>query len=226
MGPLPPGRGDAAAARRRARRRAHGAAGRGTIRRCPPDSAAQGVHHGGRHARADRAVGIPARSLPPAVPARRHGTAGGHAHNRAAAPVHAGVDAAAGAAHGHTSAAAALCALGVPARLGAVQPVSGNSGRQRRAARGRCDAAAVVQRPQHHGGAVFPPRRAALADAAGHRAVKLHKGSRQKLASAGFLPFSAQKRHAALHFTDRRGILFSLEKHMSAYRGQFSSDLK
>lgn len=51
-----------------------------------------------------------------------------------------------------------------------------------------CDAAAVVQRPQHHGGAVFPPRRAALADAAGHRAVKLHKGSR---AEARFCRFFA-----------------------------------
>ena len=81
-------------------------------------------------------------------------------------------------------------------------------------------------RPRCHGSAVFSPRRAALADAAGHRTVKLHKPHRQKFASAGFLPFSAQKCHAALHFTDRRGILFSLEKHMSAYRGQFSSDLK
>ena len=69
--PLPPGRRDAAAARGRARCRAHGAAGRDAARRRPPGGTAQAVHHGGRHARADRAVGIPARSLPPAVPARR-----------------------------------------------------------------------------------------------------------------------------------------------------------
>lgn len=119
-----------------------------------------------------------------------------------------------------------LCALGAPARPGAVRPVSGNSGRQRCSARLRRDIAAAVWRPRCHGSAVFSPRRAALADAAGHRTVKLHKPHRQKFASAGFLPFSAQKCHAALHFTDRRGILFSLEKHMSAYRGQFSSDLK
>ena len=62
--------------------------------------------------------------------------------------------------------------------------------------------------------------------AAKPRTVKLHKHDRQKFASAGFLLFSAQKCRAALHFTDRRGILFSLEKHMSAKRGQFSSDLK
>ena len=131
-----------------------------------------------------------------------------------------------GAAHGHASAAAARRALGAPARPGAVRPVSGNSGRQRCSARLRRDIAAAVWRPRCHGSAVFSPRRAALADAAGHRTVKLHKGNRQKFASAGFLPFSAQKCRAALHFTDRRGILFSLEKHMSAYRGQFSSDLK
>ncbi|MFR6336292.1 MAG: helix-turn-helix domain-containing protein, partial [Oscillospiraceae bacterium] len=119
-----------------------------------------------------------------------------------------------------------LCALGAPARPGAVRPVSGNSGRQRCSARLRRDIAAAVWRPCCHGSAVFSPRRAALADAAGHRTVKLHKHDRQKFASAGFLPFSAQKCHAALHFTDRRGILFSLEKHMSATRGQFSSDLK
>ena len=165
--PLPPGRGDTAAARRHARCRAHGAAGRGAIRRCPPGSAAQGVHHGGRHAHTGRAVGIPARGLSPAVPARGHGAVGSHAHNRAAAAVRAGVDAAAGAAHGHASAAAALCALGAPARPGAVRPVSGNSGRQRCSARGRCDAVAAVWCPQHHGSAVFSPRRAALADAAG-----------------------------------------------------------
>ena len=81
-------------------------------------------------------------------------------------------------------------------------------------------------RPHRRSSAVFPSRCAALADAAGHRTVKLHKHDRQKFASAGFLPFSAQKCRAALHFTDRRGILFSLEKHMSAYRGQFSSNLK
>ena len=119
-----------------------------------------------------------------------------------------------------------LCALGAPARPGAVRPVSGNSGRQRCSARLRRDIAAAVWRPCCHGSAVFSPRRAALADAAGHRTVKLHKHDRQKFASAGFLPFSAQKCHAALHFTDRRGILFSIEKHMSATRGQFSSDLK
>lgn len=84
----------------------------------------------------------------------------------------------------------------------------------------------VTRLQPRRGSTVFPPWRAALADAAGHRTVKLHKHNRQKFASAGFLPFSAQKCRAALHFIDRRGILFSLEKHMSAYRGQFSLDLK
>ncbi len=78
-------------------------------------------------------------------------------------------------------------------------------------------------RPRRHSGTVLPPRRAALADAAGRRAVKLHKGSRQKCASAGFLPVSGKCARAPLQSGGRRGILFSLEKHMSAYRGQFSS---
>ena len=119
--------------------------------------------------------------------------------------------------------AAARRALGVPARLGAVRPVAGVSGRQRRAAHGRRDAAAPLRRPCRHGSAVFPPRRAALADAAGHRAVKLHKGNRQKFASAGFLPVSGESARAPLQSVAARGILFSLEKHLSAIRGQFSS---
>lgn len=71
-----------------------------------------------------------------------------------------------------------LCALGAPARPGAVRPVSGNSGRQRCSARLRRDIAAAVWRPRCHGSAVFSPRRVALADAAGHRTVKLHKHDR------------------------------------------------
>ena len=139
------------------------------------------------------------------------------------AAVRADVDAAASAAHGHAPAAAARRALGAPARLGAVRPVAGVSGRQRRAAHGRRDAAAPLRRPCRHGSAVFPPRRAALADAAGRRAVKLHKGNRQKCASAGFLPVSGKCARAPLQSGGRRGILFSLEKHLSAIRGQFSS---
>ena len=135
----------------------------------------------------------------------------------------AGVDAAAGAAHGHASASAALCALGAPARPGAVRPVSGNSGRQRCSVRLRRDIAAAVWRPHCHGSAVFPPRRAALADAAGRRAVKLHKGNRQKCASAGFLPVSGKCARAPLQSAAARGILFSSGKHLSAIRGQFSS---
>ena len=107
--------------------------------------------------------------------------------------------------------------------VGAVRPVAGVSGRQRRAAHGRRDAAAPLRRPCRHGSAVFPPRRAALADAAGRRAVKLHKGNRQKCASAGFLPVSGKCARAPLQSGGRRGILFSLEKHLSAIRGQFSS---
>lgn len=56
-------------------------------------------------------------------------------------------------------------ALGAPASPGAVQPVSGNSGRQRCSTRPRRDIAAAVWRPRCHGSTVFPPRRAALADA-------------------------------------------------------------
>ena len=89
--------------------------------------------------------------------------------------------------------------------------------------RGSITPAAVVQRPQHCGDSVLPPRRTALADAAGRRAVKLHKGSRQKLASAGFLPVSGKSVRAPLQSAAARGILFSLEKHLSATRGQFSS---
>ena len=63
----------------------------------------------------------------------------------------------------------------------------------------------------------------ALADAAGRRAVKLHKGNRQKCASAGFLPVSGKCARAPLQSRGIRGILFSLEKHLSARRGQFSS---
>ena len=85
---------------------------------------------------------------------------------------------------------------------------------------------AAVWCPQHRGDAVFPPRRTALADAAGHRAVKLHKGSRQKFASAGFLPVSGKSARAPLQSAAARGILFSLEKHLSAIRGQFSSKQK
>ena len=81
----------------------------------------------------------------------------------------------------------------------------------------------LLQALCRHGSAVFPPRRAALADAAGRRAVKLHKGNRQKRASAGFLPVSGKCAHVPLQSGGRRGILFSLEKHLSAIRGQFSS---
>ena len=59
--------------------------------------------------------------------------------------------------------------------------------------------------------------------AAKPRTVKLHKGNRQKHASAGFLPVSGKCARAPLQSGGRRGILFSLEKHLSAIRGQFSS---
>ena len=81
-------------------------------------------------------------------------------------------------------------------------------------------------RPRRHGSAVFPPRRRALADAAGRRAVKLHKRNRRERPPAGFLPVSGKSARGLLQSGGRRGILFSLEKHMSAHRGQFSSKQK
>ncbi|HJI90711.1 MAG TPA: hypothetical protein OIM37_06680 [Clostridiales bacterium] len=59
--------------------------------------------------------------------------------------------------------------------------------------------------------------------AAGRRAVKLHKGNRQKIPSAGFLPVSGKSARAPLQSAAVRGILFSSGKHLSAIRGQFSS---
>jgi len=49
-------------------------------------------------------------------------------------------------------------------------------------------------------------------------------GLRDWLAAAGgFLPVSGKCARAPLQSGGRRGILFSLEKHLSAIRGQFSS---
>lgn len=59
--------------------------------------------------------------------------------------------------------------------------------------------------------------------AAVRRAVKLHKGNRQKVPSAGFLPVSGKSVRAPLQSAAARGILFSSGKHLSAIRGQFSS---
>ena len=122
--------------------------------------------------------------------------------------------------------AAARRALGAPARPGAVRPVSGNSGRQRCSTRPRRDIAAAVWRPRCHGSAVFSPRRAALADAAGRKSVKIAQTQPAEARFCRFFAVFGAKVPRSLAFHRQAWYIVLARKTYVRLSRAISSDLK
>ena len=118
------------------------------------------------------------------------------------------------------------CAPGCTARPGAVRPVSGNSGRQRCSARLRRDIAAAVWRPRCHSSAVFSPRRAALADAAGHRTVKTAQTAPAEVRFCRFFAVFGAKMPCSLAFHRQAWYIVLARKTYVRLSRAISSDLK